>query len=44
MDQVIICNYDFIITVIVGNNGSVIIGNDDGITSVILRNNTSNNE
>ena len=36
IDLVIIGNNEFIIMVIIGNNGIVIIGNDDVITDVII--------
>ena len=43
IDLVIIGNNEFIITVIIGNNGIVIIGNNDVITDVIIGNNECNN-
>ena len=43
IDLVIIGNNEFIITVIIGNNGIVIIGNNDVITDVIICNNECNN-
>ena len=43
IDLVMIGNNEFIITVIIGNNGMVIIGNNDVITDVIIGNNECNN-
>ena len=43
IDLVIIGNNEFIIMVIIGNNGLVIIGNNDVITDVIIGNNEHNN-
>ena len=42
-DLVIIGNDEFIITVIICNNGIVIIGNNDVITDKIIGNNECNN-
>ena len=42
-DLVIIGNNEFIITVIIANNGIVIIGNNDLLTDVIIGNNECNN-
>ena len=44
IDQVRIGNNEPIITVIIGNNETVIIGNNDVITEVKIRNNRSNNK
>ena len=43
IDLVIIGNNEFIITVIIGNNGMVMIGNNDVITELIIGNNKCNN-
>ena len=43
IDLVITGNNEFIITVIIGNNGIVIIGDNDVVTDVIIGNNECNN-